>query len=196
MACRGKAGVSDTFASALWVTDALFSLARAGVDGVNMHTLPDAAYELFAFSRQGGRWQAQVRPVYYGLQLFAQAAPPVPGCCRCPAAAPTAGLSVWATAGAGHDACASCSSTRARRKRKTVTRAAAAPARARRRPSSACWRPSVARQTRRDARRAQLRRRAPRPGGFAAPEVARVPATGARITLSVPRASAALVTVG
>ena len=76
VACRGKAGVSDTFASALWVTDALFSLARAGVDGVNLHTLPDAAYELFAFSRRGGRWQAHVRPVYYGLELFAQAAPP------------------------------------------------------------------------------------------------------------------------
>ena len=76
VACRGRSGVSDTFASALWATDALFSLARAGVDGVNVHTLPDAAYELFAFSRHDGRWQAQVRPIYYGLQLFAQAAPP------------------------------------------------------------------------------------------------------------------------
>ncbi|HEX4010160.1 MAG TPA: glycosyl hydrolase family 79 C-terminal domain-containing protein [Solirubrobacteraceae bacterium] len=74
-ACRGKTGVSNAFASALWVTDALFSLARAGVDGIDMHTLPNAAYELFQFSDTGGRWRAQVRPVYYGLQLFAQAAP-------------------------------------------------------------------------------------------------------------------------
>ena len=50
VACRGKAGVSDTFASSLWATDALFALARAGVDGVNLHTLPKAAYELFHFT--------------------------------------------------------------------------------------------------------------------------------------------------
>ena len=75
VACRGKPGVSDRFASALWVTDALFSLARAGLSGIDMHTLPDSAYQLFQFTEHGGRWSAQVRPVYYGLQLFAQAAP-------------------------------------------------------------------------------------------------------------------------
>jgi Glycosyl hydrolase family 79 C-terminal beta domain len=97
VACRGKAGVSDTFASALWVTDALFSLANAGVDGIDMHTLPKAAYELFAFSRSGGGWQAAVRPVYYGLDLFAQAAPagarilPLGRHGRAP------GVSAWAT---------------------------------------------------------------------------------------------------
>jgi hypothetical protein len=62
-----------------------------------MHTLPDAAYELFAFSHSGGRWQAAVRPVYYGLELFAQAAPagarivPLGRRGRAP------GLSAWAT---------------------------------------------------------------------------------------------------
>ena len=76
VACRGKPGVSDRFASALWVTDALFSLARAGLSGIDMHTLPDSAYELFQFAQHDGRWSAQVRPVYYGLTLFAQAAPP------------------------------------------------------------------------------------------------------------------------
>jgi hypothetical protein len=75
VACRGKAGVSDTFAASLWVTDAMFSLAHAGVDGINMHTLPNSAYQLFQFSHHGGRWHARVQPVYYGLQLFAQAAP-------------------------------------------------------------------------------------------------------------------------
>jgi hypothetical protein len=75
VACRGKPGVSDTFASSLWVTDALFSLLQAGVDGINMHTLPQSAYQLFQFSHHGGRWHARVAPVYYGLQLFAQAAP-------------------------------------------------------------------------------------------------------------------------
>jgi hypothetical protein len=102
VACRGKAGVSDTFASALWVTDALFSLARAGVDGVNLHTLPDAAYELFAFSHRGGRWQAQVRPIYYGLELFAQAAPPGARLLSVSRHGADTGLSVWATQAPDH----------------------------------------------------------------------------------------------
>jgi hypothetical protein len=97
VACRGKAGVSDTFASALWVTDALFALAHSGVDGVNLHTLPGASYELFEFHHSDGRWVAFVRPVFYGLQLFSQAAPP--GARILATAAHNAGstLSVWAT---------------------------------------------------------------------------------------------------
>ena len=93
VACRGKAGVSDVFASALWVTDALFSLVRARADGVNLHTLPNSAYELFTFARRGRVWRASVKPVYYGLELFAQAAPagarllPVTGAARTPASA-------------------------------------------------------------------------------------------------------------
>jgi hypothetical protein len=102
VACRGKAGVSDTFAGALWVTDALFSLARAGVNGVNLHTLPDTAYELFAFSRRGGRWEAQVRPVYYGLQLFAQAAPAGARLLAVSRRGADSGLSVWATRAPDH----------------------------------------------------------------------------------------------
>jgi hypothetical protein len=76
VACRGKSGVSDTFASSLWALDVLFDLARVGVDGVNFHTLPNAAYQLFSFSRVDGHWRAFVRPVYYGALMFAQAAPP------------------------------------------------------------------------------------------------------------------------
>ncbi len=76
VACRGQEGVSNTFASALWVLDTLFSLARSGVDGVNIHTLPDAAYELFTFHWVRGHWEGTVRPEYYGLLMFTQAAPP------------------------------------------------------------------------------------------------------------------------
>ncbi|HET8980503.1 MAG TPA: glycosyl hydrolase family 79 C-terminal domain-containing protein [Solirubrobacteraceae bacterium] len=97
VACRGMPGVSDTFASALWVTDALFSLVHAGVDGIDMHTLPNAAYQLFAFRHTGGRWQASVKPVYYGLQLFAQAAPAGSRLIALGRHGHAAGLSTWAT---------------------------------------------------------------------------------------------------
>ncbi len=76
IACAGKLGVSNSFASALWAVDTLFSLARNGVDGVNVHTFPRAAYSLFLITHPGGHWQALVHPEYYGLLLFARAAPP------------------------------------------------------------------------------------------------------------------------
>jgi hypothetical protein len=75
VACGGKRGVSDTFASALWALDSLFEFARIGVSGVNFHMFPGASYILFSFRRPGGRWVATVQPEYYGLLLFAQAAP-------------------------------------------------------------------------------------------------------------------------
>jgi hypothetical protein len=52
-ACLGRRGVSGQFASALWVLDTLFNLASVGVDGVNIHSLPRAAYQLFTFRRTG-----------------------------------------------------------------------------------------------------------------------------------------------
>jgi hypothetical protein len=76
VACKGQAGVSDTFASALWMADTLFAMARSGVDGVNIHTLPEANYHPFAFEQVNGRWLAEVEPEYYGILLFTQAAPP------------------------------------------------------------------------------------------------------------------------
>ena len=68
-------GVADSFASALWIVDALFNMARVGVDGVNIHTFPGATYDLFRFWRTQGVWQGFVSPEYYGMLMFAQAAP-------------------------------------------------------------------------------------------------------------------------
>jgi hypothetical protein len=95
VACGGKRGVSNTFASALWALDAMFSLLRAGVDGVNIHTPQRAAYALFKMRRRHGRWDAAVAPEYYGLLMFARAAPP--GSRLLPAAGATGRLRTWAT---------------------------------------------------------------------------------------------------
>jgi hypothetical protein len=93
--CLGRAGISNTFASALWMLDTLFDLASIGVDGVNVHSLPGAGYELFSFRRSATGWQAFVRPDYYGMLLFAQAFPA--GARLLPVRAPAGAVKVWAT---------------------------------------------------------------------------------------------------
>jgi hypothetical protein len=93
--CLSRTGVSDTFASALWMVDALFNLARVGVDGVNVHTLPGAGYQLFTFTRTPRGWQAFVHPDYYGMLMFAQAFPA--GAQLLGVRAPPGPVKVWAT---------------------------------------------------------------------------------------------------
>jgi glycosyl hydrolase family 79 len=75
ISCGVDNGVAQSFASALWALDAVFQMARVGVEGVNMHTYPGATYELFSFTHSHGRWRGTVSPEYYGLLMFAQAAP-------------------------------------------------------------------------------------------------------------------------
>jgi hypothetical protein len=75
VSCGGEAGVSDSFASALWSLDALFAMAQAGIAGVNLHTTPNIPNQLFSFTQSAGRWTARVYPIYYGLLMFARAAP-------------------------------------------------------------------------------------------------------------------------
>jgi hypothetical protein len=94
-ACRGKAGVSDTFASALWAVDTLFNIASVGVDGVNFHSLPGAQYEPFTFTHPGGVWQAFVHPMYYGMLMFGRAFPA--GAQLMPVSTTGGGLKIWAT---------------------------------------------------------------------------------------------------
>jgi hypothetical protein len=96
--CEGAPGVSDTFASALWALDTMFDFARAGIDGVNVHMLPGSAYELFSTSHTStGAWQAFVHPEYYGLALFAQAFPPGARLLPVSGAGSGSTVKVWAT---------------------------------------------------------------------------------------------------
>ncbi len=96
----GQKGVSNTFASALWALDTLFNLASVGVDGVNIHSLPGARYELFSFTHPRHRpWSAFVHPEYYGMLMFGQAFPS--GGQLLPVTAPAGPVKIWATTALG-----------------------------------------------------------------------------------------------
>ena len=85
VSCGGAPGVSNAFPSALWTVDALFSMARAGVDGVNIHTYSGAAYELFRFERANGVWTAFVKPQYSGCCCSPKRRRSDRACCVSPA---------------------------------------------------------------------------------------------------------------
>jgi hypothetical protein len=76
VSCGSSPDVAQSFGSALWVLDTLFEMASVEVDGVNIHTYPNATYNLFAVNESNGRWAASVGPDYYAMLMFAQAAPP------------------------------------------------------------------------------------------------------------------------
>ncbi len=100
ISCGYDPSVGYSFASALWAVDTLFAMADVGVDGVNIHGFPGSTCSLFQITRAGGRWQAFVEPEYYGLQLFAQAAPPGSRLLRVSGAAP-GDLRAWGTRAPG-----------------------------------------------------------------------------------------------
>ena len=97
ISCGGQAGISNTFASALWSLNELFQLARAGVDGVNVHTSRRTIGRLFSFDQVAGTWEAQVAPSYYGLLAFAQAAPPGSKLLGVSGSVTSGPVHVWAT---------------------------------------------------------------------------------------------------
>jgi hypothetical protein len=66
----GKAGVSDTFASALWAADLMYQLASAGGMGINFHGGGYGWYTPIAGTREAG---FLARPIYYGMLMFAEA---------------------------------------------------------------------------------------------------------------------------
>lgn len=68
----GKAGVSDTFASALWGADLMYQLASAGGMGINFHGGGYGWYTPIAGTREAG---FLARPIYYGMLMFAEAGP-------------------------------------------------------------------------------------------------------------------------
>lgn len=97
ISCGGVRGVSDSFASALWVLDGLYQLARVGVAGVNIHTVPNTINEVIGSSQVKGRWQASVHSEYYGMMMFARAAPGGSRLLKVGGSVP--GVGMWATRG-------------------------------------------------------------------------------------------------
>jgi hypothetical protein len=79
VACHGKAGISDSFAAALWGLDALFTLAHAGLVRVNVHIYdlgrsPGYYNPIVSTATRSstGVWTytTRVRPLYYAMLLF------------------------------------------------------------------------------------------------------------------------------
>ena len=66
----GKAGVSDTFASALWAAELMYQLADAGGMGINFHGGGYGWYTPIAGTGADG---FVARPIFYGLLMFEQA---------------------------------------------------------------------------------------------------------------------------
>ena len=97
ISCGGTAGVSDSFASALWMENTLFGLAHTGVGGVNVHMTPGAINAILnPVHRRSGN-AITVQPEYYAMIMFAHAAPPGSHIMRLHIAELPAYEQVWAT---------------------------------------------------------------------------------------------------
>ena len=90
----------------MWALDTLFEFARVGIDGVDINTKPGSLNELFILNDVDGTWRARVRPEYYGLMMFAQAAPRGSRLLHISGAIPSR-LHAWPTR-APTDSCMSC----------------------------------------------------------------------------------------
>ncbi len=96
ISCGGTAGVSDSFATALWMLNTLFGLADTGVNGVNVHTVPGSINAILNPVGTGDDGAIAVQPEYYAMMMFAQAAPPGARIMNLSAALPP-GVQGWAT---------------------------------------------------------------------------------------------------
>ncbi len=100
ISCGQAQTIGKSFATALWALNTLFAFARVGVDGINMHTYVGSSYALFRFHDHAGAWSGIVNPEYYGMLMFAQAAPPKSRLLRI-GGARRAGVEAWATRAQG-----------------------------------------------------------------------------------------------
>jgi hypothetical protein len=92
--CGGRSGVSNSFATALWAPDAMFALAKAGVNGINLHVRADAVNAPFVINRTG----LYARPLLYGLLAFTRMLGPHTQLVRFQLhAKPSLHLKAWAT---------------------------------------------------------------------------------------------------
>ncbi|PRP72378.1 hypothetical protein BUE93_02100 [Chromobacterium amazonense] len=67
----GSAGVSNSYASALWVLDYLFTCAMSQCQGVNLHGGGGSTYSALT---DNGTNITSVNPLFYGIMLFSLAA--------------------------------------------------------------------------------------------------------------------------
>jgi hypothetical protein len=71
-------------------------MARTGVTGVNIHTVPGTVNEILGPDDTGGAQRIRVHPEYYGMMMFAQAAPAGSHLLQLGTATPP-DVKVWAT---------------------------------------------------------------------------------------------------
>lgn len=72
--CGGIPGASDRFAAALWGIDHLMLTAAFGVRGVNLHAGSVVYQPLRIHRLRNGTPLAEVKPLFYAMQVFAAAA--------------------------------------------------------------------------------------------------------------------------
>jgi hypothetical protein len=75
ISCGGQGNLSPAFAPALWAVDFLPRVVRTGAEGVNFHDVPGEWQGLINAKHTSSGWKVSVEPEYYGLMMFAQAAP-------------------------------------------------------------------------------------------------------------------------
>jgi hypothetical protein len=70
--CGGKAGVSNTFSTALWAPDAAFELMRTGAQSIDLHARQYTVNDPFSFNAGG----VEIHPLMYGLIMFVRTLSP------------------------------------------------------------------------------------------------------------------------
>jgi hypothetical protein len=99
--CSGRSGISNTFAAALWLPDALFNLANVGTDGVNLVSDLEGFYDLLELPSPSTctlnvTSGCILRPNYYGFRMFQEATQN--GAKLLPVSTTTSvNVSIWAT---------------------------------------------------------------------------------------------------